>query len=178
MYTRYDIHDLKPRGAMASTEHDGGYIASNVIDHNLIMGWAPWELPYVNNPTFRPEVSMDQRRISWVQVDLGGEHLITQVDLVTRQDGTFDGENTRRNFEIWGSNYEHMTEENSVCLGEQGDTPVTPKETWSCLVEPDLRGPYRYIRATKTRQDPPTTPNDTPWDFFVAELKVKGVKVE
>lgn len=174
MQSSFKVRDLKAIGALASTEHDGNFIASNVLDSNPQTGWAPWELPYVNNPSFRSEVPMDRRKISWVQIDLGEPHWITEVELVPRMDGGPDGENTRRHFEIRASDSEEMTEENSVLLGGQGETSITPRQPWICKVPPGKHGPYRYIRATKTKQDPYATPNDTAWDFFVSELKVRG----
>jgi hypothetical protein len=173
--TDYESNYLTIHGVSSSTDHDGGYVAANATDGNPLTGWAPWETPYVNNPQFRPEVPMDRRRISWLQVDLGASYMITDIELVTRQDavGVYDGDNTRRNFEIRGSEYEQMTEENSTRLGEQGSTPVPPRSTWSCQVERYRRGPYRYIRATKTNQDYGPPP-DSPWDFFITEFRVKG----
>lgn len=96
----------------------------------------------------------------WLQIDLGAEHRITGVDLVTRQNG-YDDPQTRRDFEVVASNDSAFTTD-VVVLGAQGSTPLPFGATWSISVS-DPR-PFRFVRARKRAGY-----------FFVAELRVLGL---
>lgn len=95
---------------------------------------------------------------SYWQVDLGRAAPLARIDLATRQ--VIDQSETRRNFQIWGSNDPEM--KTHAVLATQGSEPLPFKETFIAhIVDPT---PYRYLRVVKT----------VPGYFFIAQLCVYG----
>ena len=92
----------------------------------------------------------------WWQVDLGSEHTISQIHLVTRQN--FDQPATRNNFEIRASNDPNFA--TYTVLASQGSTPLAYQSTFTAII--DNANTFRYVRVAKTVSD----------YFWISELKV------
>ena len=109
------------------------------------------------SPAGAPELS------TWT-IDLGVARILSAIELVARPG--YDNPETRRNFEVRGSNSADMS--GYVVLGGVGATPfvgVTPfgaAETWR--KELNLQTRYRYLQVAKTVSE----------SFYIAEFRAFG----
>jgi hypothetical protein len=139
-----------PNLALASTPSassnypEPAYSPQMAID-NITYSWQGWA-PAVGDPS------------SWLQLDLGSARRIRLLELYTR--ASIDSPETRRNFEIRGSN--DPTFATYTVLAAQGATSLVHESVFT--QEVTNATPFRYIRAQKTQSE----------FFFVAELRVLG----
>jgi hypothetical protein len=128
--------------AVASSEWSAEHSAShaNPVAHPGTGGWSPRGEPEQH----------------WWQVDLGQPHLISRIELVTRQEG--DQSDTRRNFALWLSNDPDMHDH--VVVGQRDGVSLPFQATF--IADVNTPALYRHVRAIKT----------TPEYFFIGELRV------
>lgn len=138
-----DLAAGKP--ASASSVYDDAYLPARANDGGSAAtgGWSPLYQPVG----------------SWWQVDLGEARRLRRIEVVSRQD--LDQPETRRNFQVWGSNHRDMSE-GYVVLATQGDQSTPFRHVFSFAVTDAT--PYRYVALVKT----------APEYFFLAKVRVYG----